>query len=200
MCECGDQRVLYSSVPGISSSSLVLGYILWFGRKFLGFQFFKLDWTLNIKLLTIHGIFWMLVASLKMWFAFPLIWSTVKAKEVENCQRKKLKGCSVELEERAHILLASLHLAPCTRPPWTALHLNFICSTRRAPTPDHSPVCLLSGALLTLPSVISTSQQSLWFYLFEFWQKWNHLPHFVETSLILFQSWQECTTTTSQRW
>ena len=33
------------------------------------------------------------------------------------------------------------------------------------------------------------------------WQKWNHLPHFVETSLILFQSWQECrTTTTSQRW
>ena len=106
--------------------------------------------------------------------------------------KEKLKGCWAELEERAHkgtrLTEFSLHchLEPClratctSRPPWTDLHLNCICSARcaspwtalynctwPAPTPDHSLVCLLSGALLTLTSVISTSQRSLWFYLFE---------------------------------
>ena len=115
------------------------------------------------------------------------------------CQRKKLKGWirgaghtwgRGRLNSKLHLLLAM----PCQAPPsLLATQLYLFC------TPDHSPVYLLSGALLT--SAISTSQQSLWFYLFEFWQKWNHLS--VETSLILFQSWQEftmMTTTTGQRW
>ena len=139
--------------------------------------------------------------------------------------KEKLKGCWAELEERAHkgtrLTEFSLHchLEPCLLAYVHQASLNCLAPELYLLCPMCTPLNCLVQLYLTCthsrsqprlfaircPSYshfgnfnLSTVTLVLFIWI---WQKWNHLPHFVETSLILFQSWQECTTTTtSQRW